>query len=291
MFSIQPPTLRGQAVFDACTPHSNDKALVASLKRASDSIAVADDDLQTAMRARDITAYFKRARRPFACDNESLGDLYARVLRDGSQRAIYDKLIYAGDERECRICGASIAGSLDHYLPVSAFPELAVVPANLVPTCLPCNKDKREYTPQTVDDSLFNPFFDNWTAYAMLTARLHHSKGVRVRYSLAQPPGCPDTIYRRAEKTFEVYKLAKNLSVAAAIQFRHVMTSCAYQADKVTEKHARRAAVIDWVMHQYKTLSAKNPNDWQAAMYGAFADSSWFLDGGHALLLGTEKKA
>jgi hypothetical protein len=285
MFSIQAPSLSGQAVFDACTPHSNDMALVASLKRASNSIAVADDDLQAALSAGDVTAYFNRARRPFACDNDSLGGLYVRVLRDGSQRAVYDDLIYAGDERECRICGASIAGSLDHYLPVSAFPELAVVPANLVPTCLPCNRDKREFTPETVDESLFNPFFDDWTPYAMLTARLEHEKGVRVRYALAQPSGCPDIVYRRAKKTFEVYKMAKNLSVAAAIQFRHVMSSCAFQIRKVSGDSARRGAVQEWIEHQYQTLSYNNPNDWQAAMYGAFAESTWFLDGGHARLL------
>ncbi|MBB4190749.1 5-methylcytosine-specific restriction endonuclease McrA [Rhizobium aethiopicum] len=281
MFSIQAPTISGKAVFDACMPHTTDTTLIERLTRTSPSVAIAEQDFVEAVKAGDPSAYFKRARRPFACRPSELGDLYGRVLRDGGQRAIYDELIYAGKERPCPICGASIAGSLDHYLPVSSAPELSVVPMNLIPTCVPCNRDKRDHTPRTLDECLFNPFFDSWLDYPMLTARLVFEGGPRVEFDLKQPVGCPDSIYRRARKTFDVYKFAKNLPVAAATHFRSVKATCSFP---FLLDQLRPVAIERWLKHQSEELSAKNPNDWQAAMYKAFANSERFLNGDYQLL-------
>ncbi|AVH43731.1 HNH endonuclease signature motif containing protein [Agrobacterium tumefaciens] len=283
MFPIQAPTLSGQAVFDACTPRTTDTELIEKLTRTSASIAIAEADFRAAMESGDPSKYFMRARQPFACEGNALGDLYRRVLRGGNERATYDKLIYAGNERPCPICGASIAGSLDHYLPVSSAPELAVVPINLIPTCVPCNSDKREHTPTTLNECLFNPYFDDWTSYAMLDASVSHVGGVRVVYYLKKPEGCPDDVYLRATKTFEIYKFAKNLPVAAAIAFRSVKSTCAFHVN-ILPTESRPGVIERWLRHQEKELSAKNPNDWQAAMYRAFANSQWFLNGGYTLL-------
>jgi hypothetical protein len=281
MFSIQAPTMSGKAVFDACVPHSTDADLIKRLTLASPSIAAAERDFKEAVASGDPSAYFKHARRPFACPPEDLRDLYRRVLRDGGQRAVYEKLVFAGNERPCPICGASIAGSLDHYLPVSSAPELSVVPINLIPTCLPCNRDKRDHTPATLDECLFNPFFDSWLDYPMLIARLIFEGGPRVEFDMEQPIGCPNSVYRRARKTFDVYKFAKNLKVAAATHFRSVKAAVSFP---FLPDELRPIAIERWLRHQNTQLAAKNSNDWQAAMYKAFADSEQFLSGGYELL-------
>lgn len=42
----------------------------------------------------------------------------------------------------CQSCGLDSAPTFDHYLPQSLFPEFAVMPANLVPSCGTCNTIK-----------------------------------------------------------------------------------------------------------------------------------------------------
>ncbi|WP_064710358.1 hypothetical protein [Rhizobium bangladeshense] len=115
----------------------------------------------------------------------------------------------------------------------------------------------------------------------MLSAQLVFEGGPRVEFDLKQPAGCPDSIYRRARKTFDVYKFAKNLPVAAATHFRSVKATCSFP---FLHDQLRPVAIERWLKHQSAELSAKNPNDWQAAMYKAFANSERFLNGDYQLL-------
>jgi hypothetical protein len=42
----------------------------------------------------------------------------------------------------CPLCAQAPVATFDHYLPQARFPEFAVLPINLVPCCLQCNKRK-----------------------------------------------------------------------------------------------------------------------------------------------------
>ncbi|WP_258089190.1 HNH endonuclease [Weissella fangxianensis] len=54
----------------------------------------------------------------------------------------------------CTICGAQIAGQLDHVLPKSQFPQYVVTPLNLVPICASCNSKKGDVIG-------FNPYYQD----------------------------------------------------------------------------------------------------------------------------------
>lgn len=66
----------------------------------------------------------------------------------------------------CAYCGSSPTTTLDHYLAKDPYPEYAIFPANLVPSCNKCNP------PRSIFDAagqraLIHPYFD-----AIPTARL-----------------------------------------------------------------------------------------------------------------------
>ena len=46
---------------------------------------------------------------------------------------------------KCQYCGINKPKTIDHYLPISLYPEFAVLAINLLPCCNECNKKKDNY--------------------------------------------------------------------------------------------------------------------------------------------------
>lgn len=63
----------------------------------------------------------------------------------------------------CPVCGSPATGSLDHYLPRSAYPEFSIMRANLVPACGACNSGMKGSLVKGDDPQRFiHPYFDVW---------------------------------------------------------------------------------------------------------------------------------
>jgi len=62
----------------------------------------------------------------------------------------------------CPMCGSSVTGSVDHYLPKEDFPEFSVMAANLVPACFHCNSGRKRQTFRgvTPNERFLHPYFD-----------------------------------------------------------------------------------------------------------------------------------
>lgn len=96
-------------------------------------------------------------------------------------RAYYD-IILAGANGKCAICNIGVASTLDHYLPKSEFPTLCVFPANLVPECQSCNKNKRDYIQRKSEKMLLHPYFDDLSTVVWLDAKLSFASTISVKY-------------------------------------------------------------------------------------------------------------
>jgi 5-methylcytosine-specific restriction endonuclease McrA len=81
---------------------------------------------------------------PGTATKSDMVNLYENKLtKVGSPgRALYDKLLSLPPRGICPLCGQGVVSTLDHHLPKSAFPALAVAPTNLVPSCSTCNLRK-----------------------------------------------------------------------------------------------------------------------------------------------------
>ncbi len=85
-------------------------------------------------------------------------------LKGGIERPIYDKLINSAPLKKGSLCSIGYVSELDHYLPKSVakgFPELAILPLNLIPCCHYCNNTKEETSPQIAEEQFIHPYYDN----------------------------------------------------------------------------------------------------------------------------------
>jgi hypothetical protein len=85
--------------------------------------------------------------RPVALDTARpfLASAYDQVQIGARLAGLRAHLLASTDS--CPYCGFGEPRELDHYLPRSAYGELAIYPSNLVPSCGPCNNAKRTIVP------------------------------------------------------------------------------------------------------------------------------------------------
>lgn len=98
----------------------------------------------------------------------------------------------------CAYCGVRDASTLDHYLAKDGqegFPELSLLPVNLVPACAECNKPRGIRDRQTGDRALIHPYFDKVTQAQILNAVIRREEegwGIEFRVDLT---ACPDPAF------------------------------------------------------------------------------------------------
>lgn len=73
----------------------------------------------------------------------ALADAYGQVSKRGRLKDLRKRLFLGVDV--CPLCGFGEPTTLDHYLPLSIFPELAIYPRNLIPACGHCNAAKNSF--------------------------------------------------------------------------------------------------------------------------------------------------
>jgi len=64
-------------------------------------------------------------------------------------------------KRTCQYCGVYRPKSMDHYLPISDFPEFSVLAINLIPCCKDCNGKKLNYWKENGVRGILNFYIDN----------------------------------------------------------------------------------------------------------------------------------
>lgn len=135
---------------------------------------------------------------PVGIPAADLSGVYDRVLVKGGERSTYIKLKGAARYGRCPLCAQRDVKTLDHYLTRDDYPELAVVPANLVPCCSDCNHVKGTYRAISAERLLFHPYFDDWSAHRLIKATLSFDEGLTVTYSVREPHGASETTVERA---------------------------------------------------------------------------------------------
>lgn len=148
-------------------------------------------------------------------DKEVLVDVYKEKFSKASfkkGRAYYDKIL-AGASGKCAICSIGVASTLDHYLPKAEYPTLCVFPANLVPECQSCNKNKGEFIQAENKKMLLHPYFDDISDVVWIEARLVFSSIIGVEYYNCY--NSDPILASRISITVEKYKLFPLFSIQA----------------------------------------------------------------------------
>jgi hypothetical protein len=124
----------------------------------TDRVVAAAGTYETA--AQSARLHTVSAMRATEGERSRLKTVYPKRMVDpaGSGRVVYDEI--RSSLAICPFCNLGEVYELDHFLPKGAFPELNVLPINLVPICHPCNHIKLERIPEDRREYFIHPYFD-----------------------------------------------------------------------------------------------------------------------------------
>lgn len=208
---------------------------------------------------------------------EELQNLYTEQMSatNGAARSVYNALRNSAPNSKCPLCGIGTIAVLDHHLPKSRYPDLAVCPYNLVPVCEFCNNAKRARYPLSAGRQTIHPYYDDFTQEQWIYAKLDKI-GPPVLSFFVQPPSHWSSIRcERAQRHFDVVKLGHSFTSNANDD---LITLRAHLASIVRTKGAK--GVHDYLEDEQSRYSGRI-NSWQFVMYQTLAKDNWFINGGY----------
>jgi hypothetical protein len=212
-----------------------------------------------------------------AVTKEELVALYSTHMSatGGAARAVYDQIRNAAPNKKCPLCGVGTVAVVDHHLPKAKYPDLSVVPANLVPACHFCNDTKKARYPRSAGEQTLHPYYDvRLLGSRWLRASIIPGTPVVITYS-AHPPAAWTLIDRqRVQRHFVVCGLGTVFASNANDELGPLKT----RLEKL-EARGGAAAVQAHLIEETANHSAR-PNSWQLSMYEALATDAWFTGGG-----------
>lgn len=207
--------------------------------------------------------------------DEMTTKIYTRTFsrQRSPARTIYDTLRAASGI--CPLCGQRDVGTLDHYLPKSLHPALAVTPINLIPACMPCNKKKSDVHPATAAEQTLHPYFDVIDDTRWLQAEILQTIPISIRFSAVPSPAWVAPLPERVQRHFTFLKLATLYATHAATELGNIKYSLHLRSNS-----AGAAGVRLHLEEAAESCRQNQRNSWQTALYEALSVSAWFHEGG-----------
>ena len=210
----------------------------------------------------------------------SVGDYCSAVLmvgKKGPGRTIYDQIKLLPEGDRCPLCDQRNVSTLDHILPKTLYPALAVAPDNLVGACFECNKAKLATAPVTPQDTLLHPYFDDVSHEQWLKAGIVPQAPPAVIFRVEAPHSWPADLTISVRHQFDIFGLPSLYSSEAAREISNIRHNLQTHFDA-----GGTGAVQNELMRQWYSRRANRLNSWQTATYEALAHDAWFCDGGFA---------
>ena len=168
-----------------------------------------------------------------------------------SSRHNFRAKLYSLVPERCPICDKKWGfddKNLDHILPKSLFPQLAITPYNLVPTCSICNDRKNDDYGKDVSTGVFNPYFHRISLPKYMNCYIYVSSGmIEVNVYLKPFDECEiqdENRYKRLKYWFEkLYNLDQLYRVNIGINISKIIDGFARsdtQEDTISEDFLRR---------------------------------------------------
>ena len=211
-------------------------------------------------------------------NNEDLKGLYKNEMSDkrGTAFAFYSAIKNSAPHDKCPFCGVGVVSSVDHFLPKSRYSDITVAPANLVPCCNDCNKNKHVRFPTQYGGQLIHPYFDDFTQFRWVKGTVFDEGAPRVGFAVDSNGNYDDEDEKRLLTHFSCLHLARlfgsNAAEALTTERENlVKTAAAFGTP----------GVRDYLSEQAQKYNSKHLNSWQTAFYEALLASDWFVDGGY----------
>ncbi|MEE9694730.1 HNH endonuclease [Aeromonas hydrophila] len=221
-----------------------------------------------------------------------LDALYGSNLRNLRKpaRLIYDRLLASANGR-CPFCGdIGDPQNIDHFLPIAHFPQLSVLPLNLVPSCRDCNMGlKGDDYAENADDQILHPYLDRDLFYSqqwVFASYVIHDINDPITpgaviYTAAPPDTWELVDANRAYRHFSEFDLARRYSSKAGDHLTDIIS----QRNHFYERHRETMSseeLEEEFINTFLLPVITGPlfeNHWRKVMYKCLSQSRDFLQG------------
>lgn len=277
MLPLSPIPEGADTVFLTCIGRIEDDALRNRLAAIKNDIISHDSEFA---KAGASSTFFKLASHESVGTNVTKAEMisvydHQMVPAVSRGRVYYDKIMALAKNRRCPLCGFGQVLTLDHYLPKTHYPGLAVCPRNLLPSCSDCNKTKLSTVPSCASKQTLHPYFDNVDGETWLHAKFETRTPVVVEFSVQSPPSWSAIQAGRVRHHFKAFKLASVYSTEASTELQDIKWRL------TTLLNTCGPADVTSHLEEEATSRIKaGKNSWKAALYRALAASAWFCNVG-----------
>lgn len=197
---------------------------------------------------------------------DDLVEIYEKkLISSANGRRIYDTILQRAELDVCPICGVSDATTLDHYLPKSEYPILAVTPNNLIPVCIECNKNKHDYFTTEPHLAPIHIYFDKPIVDAWLQAKICFNpdtdKDLTISFAAKCPHSWDAVLSERIQKHMVLYHLDVPYKKQAGREVKGKK-----RAWRTYLKDGRSALLRELEIVK-ESEEENNLNSWQSALY------------------------
>lgn len=190
-------------------------------------------------------------------------------------RKFYDQIILSSRNGMCPLCESRSVSTLDHFLPKSKYPTLAVTPSNLVPICWDCN-NKKSNTSITSEYNLpLHPYFDNLGDKVWL--KVNFTDNFTPIYSVCKSLEWDEILYNRVTNHFDNLQLNRLYSINASSEIIGLKNKWITIRNKADINY-----VFTDIHESFVSFESIDSNSWKTALYRALDENhiivSNFLD-------------
>lgn len=273
MRTLPKPTFSYAEVINTCILGTKDIGLEARLRSIEASLGVTASTYDTRGATQSLYL-FQQVTSVGAVTKDELEAMYSTHLSAtrGSARKYYNAI--RSSSAKCPLCGIGTVTVLDHHLPKSKYPDLAICPTNLIPACDFCNNAKKAKSPNTMGEQSLHPYYDDFSQEQWISASLNVVGPPTLEYFVSPPSHWDETSKQRVARHFSVVKLGYNYMTNATddmVTLRSPL-NCMY-----TNKGPD--AVRQYLADEASRYIGR-VNSWQHVMYQTLVKNEQFINGG-----------
>jgi hypothetical protein len=192
----------------------------------------------------------------------------------GAARPVYDAIKNAAPNKLCPLCSIGTVAHLDHHLPKLRYPDLSVLPSNLVPACHFCNETKRARFPKTPGEQTFHPYYDGRLLNEQwITANLEYGTPLIMVFSVAPPSTWSLTDQQRVARHFSICGLGTSFATNASANLGPLKR-------RLQRLHRRGGAPpVQAHLEEERDSHGDKLNSWQHVFFQTLAADSRFVSG------------
>lgn len=275
MNTLKKPTTKVNVVFPHCISFIKSEKNKERFTLCLPEIIAAEKEFDTNMLSKTIDAIGQGVGNINISKDELIRIYTKRMVPNDAGRIYYDNIVLSATL--CPVCAHREVNEVDHYLPKTDYPKLAVVLSNLIPICPICNKDKGSYKPTHHSNALIHPYFDsvqdeNWLVGFIDT----ENELLSVQYFVIRPKKWDDLQFDRVKYHFEFFKLADLYAKQAARKLPGIRKELTRMADS----GVNASGIKEFLESGERAANEIGSNYWECVFFRTLADSEWFCQGG-----------